>query len=1434
MNRKLNVKVLLIVLLVVGITGAGLYFLQQYQVKSQVKFFLQKADEAEATKDLANARQYLERYILMTPNDRKNMDRYAILVDSTANNYAEKTRAYLTLEKAIRQYVASDNTADARQVPDELHFRAAKRAIELQRFKDAEEHLEKHLLRLTNEPLEKQLQKMESQQVPYWESLAKVKFGLRDPDLAIKVCEGIIEKDRANIDAFKEIARYYLERKEQGKLNQVLSKMVQYNPDSAEVRLIHSTYLREMGRNQEASQELAIAQQKPVDEKSQAQILLSSAELLMADNSTDQKVRKKNQEDALALINKGIQQFPTDVRFLILKAQLEFQDGKKGREAALSTIKLAIPLVGENLKHQWYVAKLLLDAGDQTEAVKLVDSLRNKFGKTPVIEYLQSRILKNDGKPGEAVSILERIKDGLSNEPKLAIESDFFLASLYQQLGNPERQLAAYERIIRQDASIREAQLGKADCLAALGKNKEAEAIYQRFVKDFPVARLGYVRQLIIMESRKPADQRKWTSIENELEQCSAEVKATRDYRLLQFQLLANMGKISELESAVDNAISSQPKEVIYWLTKMNLARRKAGQEAESQSRAIEAVLSEAEKAVGDAVELRLARAATALSKSRADALSILGRCESNTDAFSMPQKVTLLSGLADFYISMGLYKDAKRLLETCNKLDPLHLASLERLIEIANLEKNEDEAKRLLKSMREVEGEEGFRWKLSSLNRMFEKLQNGDRSQLVDTDDLVKKLNSSRPGWFKTAYVQGRLLELTGQIDQAIDQYKLAVELGERNPEIIKRTVQLLTARRRPNEARQILAQAMSQSSGTSAFSKLEAELTLSEADSKQMEKVLAQARQAIRSDSKDYRDHLWLGNVHWAAQDRKGAEESFRKAIALAQDEPDAWATWLVYLVRMDRKPEAAQELKRAEALLKEKANYALVPYYESLEEFDKAESYFVKLVESRPNDAPLFQSLIGFYFRQGQMVKAETLLKKYIESAKVDATTLAWARRTYALTLAAKGDYAQYKEALDLVEGNLKTNSISPEDLRTRALIKATRPGSRKEIIKDLESSFTNLKPKPNEAILLAHLYEDEGDWNKANSILNEMLKENEGKAPQYLAYYIMALIRNNDVKKASELMTQLEEKSTKPSELLEAKTRLLFAQSKNREAVEYLEKEVERIYGEKKDASVYMSAAGLLEQVKEPQAAEKMIKRYVTEGSRKNDNAILAQVAYWARQGRITDAISLCEEYWNKLPVGNVAMACVAALNTGKATKEQMGRVEQKLTATLNSGKSDIGVLLALADLHSLQNQPAHAEKLYRKVLEINPKNPVALNNLAWHLREKPDAFDEAMQLIDKAIEQAGPDGALLDTRGMILCINNKQREALKDISEAVDKSPTATHLLHMAFIQDKSGNRFEAERYWKKVLASKLDPETLSVSDRKLYQEISKQFQSIKP
>ncbi len=1212
--------------------------------------------------------------------------------------------------------------------------------------------------------------------------------------------------------------------------------MVSLNPNALEARLSLINFLKEKGRLDDAAKENALAQnlitaaKDDPDNQSKADLLFGSAEIVLAQrNTNDKSLAVKKTEEATKLFTQGMTLFPKDARFFIGKAQLELARGPAGKASALEVLHQAIPLVGDNAYSQWMVAKLLIDAGDKAEAVKLITVLRNKFGGTPVLEYLRARLLYDEGKVGEAVTIQERIKESLTQLPSLAVESDFLLTGAYAQLGNPDRRLAAFERILKVDPSISLAQVGKADSLVALGRSAEALEIYRKQLSKVPTVRLSMIRQLLALELKKPEQQRNFTEISSLLEQSSPEEKKSKDYTLATFQLLASNGKRAELEKAINQACAENPREIAYWMAKLTLANQASGQDDASRRALLQKTIQEAEAAAGDRPELRLAKAILSINLPRDKVVPALESLEAKTEQWSPADQAALKVGLANVYFSIGYNLDAKRLLKQILETNPAHYTALQLLVDISIDEKDDAETIQLIERMRTQEGEEGFHWRMSSLNRLFAKLQAGERNVNVDARKLVDELSKLRPSWNQVATAQGRLLELNGQMDQALEQYKKAIELGERNPEIIKKTVQLLTLRRRPEEAKQILAVVLDNNSTNPAYTRLASEVALKANDDP--EKILAKAKQSIRSDSKDFRDFIWLGNIQLAAKDKAGAEASIKQALALGKEEPEAWADWVVFLIQTDRKDEAATELKKAESILKDKSTYVLLAYYRAMDLRDKAEEQYMKIIGSNPNDVAMLQSLVAFHFKNGDFAKAETLLKKKLDESLIDANTQAWARRSYALTLAVKGDYPSFQQALSLIEQNLKESNSSPEDLRTRALILATRPGSRQSIIKDLEVSFASLKPNPGEAILLAQLYEDEGNWKKAATILDDMVRSPQGDSPRLLAYYVQALLRNNEkLDLAEQWMKKLEEKAPKDNLIIEPKARLLFAKGDKKEAVEFLLTNANRIFSESKDPSILFFTATLLEQNKEVQAAENLFKKLVAETSSKTPGSIMALVAFLARQGRIAEAISLCENSWDKIPTGQVAMGMVAALFTGKPLQEDIAKVEKRLSTASKAQPQDVGVAIALADFLARQNRPTSAEEVYRKILQQDNSHPVALNNLAWLLSERPAAADESLQLINRAIGRMGPVGALLDTRGMILLRNGKVIEALKDLDEAVQKDPKSkTHWLHLAYAQRQANNKTDALRSWQKILAMKVEVDQLEPADRVYYSVLKSDF-----
>src|SRR5262249_16877605 len=144
-----------------------------------------------------------------------------------------------------------------------------------------------------------------------------------------------------------------------------------------------------------------------------------------------------------------------------------------------------------------------------------------------------------------------------------------------------------------------------------------------------------------------------------------------------------------------------------------------------------------------------------------------------------------------------------------------------------------------------------------------------------------------------------------------------------------------------------------------------------------------------------------------------------------------------------------------------------------------------------------------------------------------------------------------------------------------------------------------------------------------------------------------------------------------------------------------------------------------------------------------------------------------------------------------------TNEQCKRVEAKLKAAIDKEKDKTVLRLHLADLHDQRGDYQAALAEYRTILDKEPYNFVALNNLAWLLSEHKGESKEALELINKALAGVGRRADLLDTRGLVYLRLNRTAEAVADLKSATADSPSAARYFHLARAHQQNRERSEA-------------------------------------
>lgn len=193
-------------------------------------------------------------------------------------------------------------------------------------------------------------------------------------------------------------------------------------------------------------------------------------------------------------------------------------------------------------------------------------------------------------------------------------------------------------------------------------------------------------------------------------------------------------------------------------------------------------------------------------------------------------------------------------------------------------------------------------------------------------------------------------------------------------------------------------------------------------------------------------------------------------------------------------------------------------------------------------------------------------------------------------------------------------------------------------------------------------------------------------------------------------------------------------------------------------------------------------------------------LLAQAA--AGMGQPTLGVDVLEKAFRAAPDGQLATALYGArVRAGRPEAAKEG-----LRDWVAEHPRDRGALIAYATALMDREEYAEAESFYASFLELEPRNPVALNNYAWlrHRSGRPDALDYA----ERAFEAAGGAPEIADTYGWMLVQYGKLDRGLALLSRAAKMSPDNPEIgYHYAAALSKAGRGSEARMILTGVLDS---------------------------
>jgi tetratricopeptide (TPR) repeat protein len=1412
--RKLQRTRLIVLVITVVVLAFVVDWIHDRQAAKSVRHLFDMAERARKKDDLIGALRYYDLYAVKRPQE--------LDVRLVAAEVALDPRFLGTVEGIERAIDKIENVLRLDPSRQDLRLRLVRLALE----HGLEGVSRPHLVVLEQ-------QRPEDGTVSFYKGWLEERSGRFSR--AADAYENARRRSPNGIEGYNRLARLYRTRlNERDKADRVMDLpqpadgLIRNNPRNAKAYLTRAIYRRDF-------------QLPNPDEDIRKALELSPDDFDVLVSAARESFLQGKPDDARKHLAKARELYPDNPRVYLSQAAVETRSSRF--DDAVRLLREGRDHIPDDMELQWNLADLLVQLNRADEAEPEIVRLRKMGARREVLDFLSGLTSVARQQWSDAAPKLElSAKELASNSDTLVLARRAYLGlgRCYSELGNTDLQLSSYNRALQIDASIDDRQTiqarsGAAAALVDMGRLDEAIEEYRKnlILPNAPAdTKIILARLLIFRNLRMLETYRRWDEIEQLLDNAAKSMPDTSEVVILQAETLAAQAKLDPARQLLEKALEVHPDRPDLYVALSILAQR------QEQPQEAFRILDQGEAKLGDKLDFRLARARLWGTQGGPRASEELAKLEKGMEKFPYAQRRKLVGGIAQSYTQIGDLKTALGFWKRMGAEQPRDLTPRLIQFDMAMLDGQNDEIDRIIGEIQAIEGTEGSIWRYARARVLMNEFrQSGDRNLLVQARDLLNLVAQRRPAWSCPPLAQGEIDDLLNSPNVALRGYQQAIRLGDRSPLAIRRSIQILYQQRRFDQADQILRQLQEQLPISGELQRLAADISLQQRD---YARALTLAKKAVSTESPDYKDHIWLGQVLWiiaerAAKEGKGqesrtlradAEEQLRRAVELGHDKPEPWVALIQFLVLIDQKAAAERAFTEAEkAIPPADAPLALAQASEALGETERTEKLYLQALDLKPDDTVAIQALATHYIRNNRMQEAGAHLTKLIELRAQSPDEARWATRILSQVLASQGTYRQSLRALEMLglsDGSALDDSSTDaqpiEDLRAKVYVLARQKNLARlrEAKRLLEQILRRESPVPYDVFLHGHLCELEGDWSKAREQFRNAVAMVPNEA-MFIIELANALIRHDLPDDARVWLDRLESLKPGSLETIEIRARLLAAKKQGEQAARIV-----LDYVKDKEIPVRYCAE-LLETLGQFDAAEQLFRRFAAQSDHPEN--VLYLSAFLGRRQLTDEALNICDAAWATCKPEDVAAAAVQNIYYAPSPEKHYDRVAAKLEEMIAKHPLNVALTFELANIRALQGQVDLASRIYLDTFKKNSNNVAPLNNLAWMLAFQPRGGKQALDSINQAIADYTAVPALLDTRGVVYMALGEPELAIRDFEEAITVEPNPGRQLHLAEAYLMAKRKRDSQDAFNEAKRLGLDPRSLHPFERKPYQDL---------
>ncbi|CAN5155844.1 hypothetical protein BH11PLA2_BH11PLA2_42250 [soil metagenome] len=1400
---KLNVRFLIKLLVLVTVVGVGVYFAHRFQEHRLTSRYLVQANNARDEGKPGSELNYLRQYIQLNPTDNNTRVRYGQVMARYSRKPAQILEAYLMLQKSL-QYDPN--------LPAELRLQCVKLALrpDVNLPGEARRELET-------------LFKTDPDNSDYEALYADALIRTGEYPQAEEFLTKSINRSKNKIESYTRLAWVKRERnRASGESADLLMRQMLEQPDNEKnphAWLRAAGYYRTYGPAKEYTRAIekatALAPKDPEVVYAKTEHALTQWRM----SFPYPQLPKATPELDVALKELGNNLLATLPTLPSMDPPPEYasvDDGRLGSAILclrmLSRVNMQIERYDEAEKWSRMATKqfkddipqLNLDLLESLVAQKKYDEARLIASRLQSINFAPAQVEQQLGyieflnkKYIEAAKHLERATTELTKDPERYRAASRILALCYVMTGQTDQEAVTQRSAIPSnplDPAYTSSKISYAESLVKLGRFSEAISNYSEVADKDPNALFPLISLLIAEKATQSVGARDWKDVQKYL----AKLPPGPAAEIAHAQYLTGKGDIAGARARLEQAAITHPKSGEVMVTQFNLELR------EKQLTAAAAIAAKAEAALGDTAGVRQIRIALFTTNSGGDAKTAPDLEKlADIKKFNETERVFLLRMLSNSARTIGRRDLALKYLDelsTTRGEDDMDLQFAK--FDLALLDGDEGRINKVIEDITRLTGKNSPTTRLvTAFSYIFKaerlKDQPAERTRLLElANDLLTGLENTRKEWGKLFVAQGRVADLLGKNEVAIDRFRKAIVLGERQPEIIGRIAELFYLEKRNDDFVKLFQENPEARDVLSGDSDKYIMMLITAGSFAAAEDL---AKQRVPDDTTDPEKLLWRARVHWSCKNLKATEPPLRKAYAAMPGNKDAWLGMLQLLVELKKPDEAKTFIETNKDKLKpEESAVILAQAYAAVGDIPKGRELYLKLLEKPDPDLDLIRSASTFLFKAGDTAKAGPLLEKMIKHPKRSPSDEDLARRLLALCVVASRDHRSAVRALGIM--GYKTVSAAVaftgretiEDLEARFAVLSAIKGREARnatvtILKKIELMVPTLPT--DKQLAFARIQFALDDWADARRRF-AMAANATDSTPLTIASYANALLRKGELDEAKKLIDRLT--TLEPDSVLTAELKARLATLNNNKLAA---SDVMKKYLTTKDARPEL-AAQILEHLGLPEDAALILKRMAEAAPADQPEIRMLYAAFLARNGQAVESLAEYEKIWRvvKKEIA-VPQLCESLQFTTIGSNSSVAAKTVQMVATAVQAQPNLKPYLAAAK--SIVGDLPEAITLSQEVLVTDPNNVYVLNNLAFLLSLKDGKHNEALTRIRQAKELAGPMPTLLDTEALILITAGKPAEAIVLLEEAVVDEPMAGFYVHLAQAYFATGRSNEA-------------------------------------